>query len=262
MPFKFYLLLCIIPSIIFAQSNDLVVLNKKEQEKQEAPKTILEIIVDSSGVDKNIPIDLHRYLIHGSMNTYNAKITFYSNDKVGQLPATLAVPNGKYSFNTNNHKPYGKTSFSVDAEGGYQKWIINPGNHKVAKRHGVLGSLSLLVGTTVGGGLAVLGTVLRSVGNAQRADAVEVINEYNQNLDPYSWETDDYNDAVKKYDKANGRINASTPLMAVGYSTLGVGLTVSIPNLAVSRKNRMKSKLVQELAAAPMKTMEMEGVAQ
>ncbi len=154
-----FLLLVLIATNAFSQ---VQVLSKPNQAQEDKKPTVLEIVVDSSSIDGKIPIELTQYQTHGSAAAYNTSVTFYSNDKVADLPATLSIEPGKYLFLASNGKARRSARISVEADGGYQKWKVTPGNSKKAKLSTVFRYLSYGI-AGIGLNLAILGHTMSDI---------------------------------------------------------------------------------------------------
>lgn len=287
--------------VVLATAQVKVLSSGNSDSPQKAPETVIEITVDSVSEDSQIPIELRQYLIHGSAVTSNAHITYYSNNKVADLPATLSIPNGKYNFNTNNNTRYGKTAFNVEAEGGYQKWEIIPGNSKKARKWQKKSNISFYTGLSIGGTLATIGHIMKATSKSDiesanysyesamksitsATDRIEgyredIEDEYNSSYVShsmiqtyYDWIADaeaDINEAEAKVTQsqqdiknAENKQSTANALLVAGYSTLTVGITIAIPTNVKSRKHRMKARKVESKASAPVESLESEGLSQ
>ncbi len=132
----------------FTFANGVQVLGQAKSDKQSST-TILDIVVDTTSKDSHLPFYLKQFLIHGRAAAGNTSITYFSNNKVADLPATVSIPNGLHNLNATSGRPGSIASFKVDALGGYQKWQLTPGNHKVAnawRLPAMLADIAVIIG--------------------------------------------------------------------------------------------------------------------
>lgn len=262
--------ICLLFLFTLINSQNIEVLSMKEKEEE---KTVLEFTLDSLAKDKDLKVDLRRFLIHGTTYMANARITYYSNDKIATLPATISVPNGKYSFNADNGKLYGKTNMTIDAEGGYQKWKIIPGDYKEAKRKRKISLYGNLLFGGIGVGLALSGHIRQIIYSVKIKDiewdmegSQETIDWYidagSKWVDKLEKEQEEYRELEKNKKEYEDKKKSITPFLISGYSTLSLGLTIGIPNLIGAHKKGMKSELLASSAQVPQETMELQGVKQ
>ncbi len=229
--------IALLASVMVAQEIQ-VISQGKDSGEEVSRETMIEIVVDSASKDSDLPLSLHKFENYGTAYGYNTSVTFFSNEKVSELPATINVPNGKYNLIANNDEPFGHTGLEVDATGGYQKWLITAGDHKKAKLGYKLGRTSLIYGLSIGVSMIVTGHLMQGI-SADTPSETDL--EYGN-----TYETD----------------TGYRGLLIAGYATSAGALCVGIPSLAMHKRNRMRAEQVESMSAAPMNALELQGVAQ
>lgn len=288
---KLICILTLFSSLTYSQGIEVLKgANNPVQKKVE--KTVVEFVLDSSSKDIDLPIGLFNYRTHGTVSTGYGTITYYSNNKIADVPSTISLPQGQYYLNVSNNTTTGRAGMKVDASGGYQKWKITPGDHKKAKKYRKKASLYLSAGACIGGALVAIGHAKRAkyhrmiesaddkiVSKTERAEYYKGRAEYYKNeyydsgYDFYYdyWkeaEADvreaeaDVKDAQAEKKNAEESKNKTLGLLIPGYSVIGIGFTFYIPNFGKFKKNRMKSELLETKVNAPMSSLESEGVIQ
>lgn len=154
--------LIVLISVIAFADGITVLKQEKSPVKKKNEKTVIEFVLDSSSKDVDIPISLFNYRTHGTVSTGYGSITYYSNNKIADVPSTISLPQGPYYLNLSNNTRTGRTGMKVDANGGYQKWKVTPGDHRKAKKYRKKASLYLSVGACIGGTLVAIGHAKRA----------------------------------------------------------------------------------------------------